>query len=306
MSQVTHDDWTPPGTAEPEKPRPGLALVIIALLVPLLGLVVVIFPNSFNLTDSLATGLIVGGIVVVLSSLLVLFDAIQLSNLNQKGRKETAPALMFLGSLALWVAFFPISFVRRNRITGPNLSLYAVLVTALFVVGPWLFFFLVPVGLPKCDSPDVKQVIQDMIRRSPMLAASVTHIDGHQELSYDAALQKRVGQCILHTARDKEVFKFTVEWQGNDRTHFYVVPIVELPLCTSMEAKALLEKVISTTSLAKELKSIDGHRESSFDAQKEERHCTAVLHTTGGDVTINYLLNWQDKAKNMFQIQMKP
>jgi len=306
MSQDAHDSWTPPATPEPEKPRSGMGLVIVALLVPILGLLVVMFPDTFFLPDTLTTGLIIGGVVVVLSSLLVLFDALQLGNLNKKGKKETAPGYMFVGSLVLWIAFFPFSFLRRSRITSPNLSLYAVLVTILFAAGPWVYLYLVPPGLPKCDSPDVKQVIQEMIRRTPVLAASVTDISGHRQISFDEAAQKRVGQCTLHTAIGREVFKFTVEWKGNDRTHFYVVPLVELPLCTSLEAKTLLEQIIRQSPLGKDLKSIDGHREVSYDAQKEERQCTAVVHTSEGDVTVNFLLNWQDKAKNMFQIQMKP
>ncbi|HQR08271.1 MAG TPA: hypothetical protein PLN21_15695 [Gemmatales bacterium] len=302
----THGQWAPPGTPEPEKPRPGIALAVAALLVPILGFVVLIFPNSFNLADTTANGVIVGVTMVVLSSLLVLFDALPLGNLNKKGRKETPSGYMFLGSLVFWIGFFPVSFVRRSRITGPNLSLYALLVTILFAAGPWIYLYLVPPGLPKCDSPDVKELIQDMIRRSPELAATVTRIDGHQEISFDEAAQKRVGQCTLHTDTDKEVFKFIVEWQGDDRTAFYVTPLVELPLCTSLEAKTLLEEIVRKTALGNELKSIDGHRESSYDPQKQERQCMAVLHTSEGEVTINYLLNWQNKAKNMFRIQMKP
>lgn len=306
MSHDTHDNWSPPGIPPPEKPRPGIGLAVTALLVPLLGAVVATYPGKFNLTDSITTGLTVGVVVVVLSSLLVLIDALQIDNINKKGKKETAPGVMFLGSLVLWIAFFPISFVRRNRITGPNLSLYALVVAVLFVAGPLLYSYLVPPGLPKCDSPDVKEVIQDMVRRSPLLAGSVTRIDGHQELSYDAANQKRVGQCTLHSANDQDTFKFTVEWQGNDRMRFLVTPLIELPSCTSLEAKSLLEQVVRTTALGKSMKSIDGHRELNYNAQKEERQCQAVIHTTEGDITIKYLVNWQNKAKNMFQVQIQP
>ncbi len=296
---------TPPTTDEvpPAEPtsasKPSHLLAIGALIVPLLGACAILW------AETTAQGFAISAVTVVLSSLLVYVDARQLSDYAANGKKQTAPIVMLIASLILWIAFFPWSFVRRSRITGPNLSLVAVLVAAIFAGGPLLYYYLVPPGLPRCDSSEVKQVIQQLVRQSPQ-AASISSIDGHQQLSYDATRQQRIGQCMLHTQLGNEPLKFIVEWQDQEHTRFQVRTIVELPTCTSPEAKQVLEQVIRQSELGQGLQSIEDHQELSYDAQKEERAGTCTLNTAKGKVKIKYLINWQDKNKGMFQVQAMP
>lgn len=191
---MSHDSWTPPTSGDvpanesiPASHKPSHLLAIGALIIPLLGACAVLW------AETMAEGFFISAVTVILSSLFVYLDARQLGNRAANDKKQTDPIVMLIASLVLWIVFFPWSFVRRSRITGPNLSLVAVLVAAIFAGGPWLYLYLVPPGLPSCHSTEVKQVIQQLVRQSPQ-GASVTRIDGHEQLSYDAVKEQRIGQ----------------------------------------------------------------------------------------------------------------
>jgi hypothetical protein len=292
-------DDVPPDEPKPDASKPRHHLAIGALIVPLLGACAILW------AETTAQGFAISAVTVILSSLLVYLDARQLSDCAANGKKQTAPLVMLLASLILWIAFYPWSFVRRSRITGPNLSLVAVLVAAIFAGGPTLYYYLMPPGLPRCDSTEVKQVIQQLVRQSPEVG-NIIKIDGHQQLSYDASKQQRIGQCMLHTRQGKELLKYIVEWRDQENAHFQVRTIIELPTCSSPEAKQLLEQVIRESELGQGLQSIGDHQELSYDAQKEERVGVCTLNTAKGKVKIKYLINWQDKNKGMFQVQVMP
>lgn len=293
---MSHDEAFPPGfETAPTGKQPHQYYVMLALLIPLLATVTDFFVTTFM------QGLIIGGVTVVVTSLLVFMDALQFDTSDPNGKKQTSPAVMLIGGLLLWVAFFPLSFYRRSHFAKPNLTLWAVLVTIIFMVTPFVFAYLVPAGLPTCDSAEVQDLIKQLVKQSPV-GPTVTRIDGYQQLSFDEAKQMRVGQCQLHTPQGVRPLKYQVEWQGQDRTHFYVRTLVELPRCTDKEAKDLLEQVVKGIELGKGLTSIEGHQELSFDAQQEVRRCQCTVVTPQGKVIVAYTISWQNKDQAMFQI----
>ncbi len=295
---MSQNEWSPPALEPVSAPKPPWHFIILALLVPVMGMVGVL------LADSLLQGLVIGFGMVFLSSLFVYLDARQLGNIDAKGKKQTDPLVMMVASWVLWIVFYPWSFVRRARITKPNLSLLAVLVAALFAVGPFLFAYLVPPGLPACDSKEVKQLLQQIVRGLPM-GAMVTSMDGHQQLSFDAQKVKRLGQCELHIADGgTQALKYIVEWQDSDKTRFYVKIVAELPACDSIEVRQLIKQLISQQPVGALVTSIDGHKELSFDQASGRRIGECILHSPAGDKAIKYLIKWQDQAKTHFLVEL--
>lgn len=293
---MSYDEAFPPGfDAAPTAKVPHKYYVLLALLIPLVATVVDFFVTTF------AQAFILGIVTTVVTSILLFMDALQFDTTNPNGKKQTSPIVMLIGGLLLWVAFFPLSFYRRSHFAKPNLTLWAVLVTIIFMATPFVYAYLVPEGLPTCDSTEVQDLIKQLVKQSPA-GASVTRIDGYQQLSFDEAKQVRLGQCLLHTANGNRPLRYAVEWQGQDHSYFYVRTIVELPQCTDKEATDLLEQVIKGLELGKDLASIEGHRELSFDAQKEERRCQCTVVTPQGKVTVPYVINWQNKGQGMFQV----
>jgi len=81
-----------------------------------------------------------------------------------------------------------------------------------------------------------------------------------------------------------------------------VIP-ARLPSCTSAEVAQLLEQVIRSTSIGATTKSIDGHRELSYDRSANVRHGECVAHTDSGDIPVKFIVEWQDREKGLFQVQ---
>jgi len=295
---MSQNEWSPPALEPVSAPKPHWHFIILALLVPVMGMVGVL------LSDSVLQGFVIGFGMVFLSSFFVYLDARQLGNIDAKGKKQTDPLVMMVASWVLWIVFYPWSFVRRARFTGPNLSLLAVLVAALFAVGPFLFAYLVPPGLPTCDSKEVKQLLQQIIRNSP-LGPTVTSVDGHQQLSFDPQKSQRLGQCVLHvTDGGTQTLKYTVEWQDPDKTRFYVKTIAELPACNSSEVRQLIQQLISQQPVGALVTTIDGHKELSFDQVAEQRVGECIAHSPAGDKVIKYRVKWQDQKKTHFLVQL--
>ena len=72
--------------------------------------------------------------------------------------------------------------------------------------------------LPSCTSPEVVQLLEQVIRGTPV-GASAKSIDGHQELTYDRDADVRHGQCVVHTDAGDINVKYLVEWLDRDKGH---------------------------------------------------------------------------------------
>lgn len=286
-------------TFENSPPRPGWTLALVALIIPLIGAV------GLTVVETYAQGVTVGAIVVISSALLIFIDALQLGNEAANGKKQTAPIIMLIGMLLLWVAYYPLSFVRRSRITGPNLSLVSVLIAAIFLLGPIGFFYVVPSSLPTCDNADVKELLLQLVRGTP-LGRAVTKIDGHREISFDAATPRRHCQCIVHTGNTQTPLKYVIEWQGQSRVQYYVKTIAELPACTDNEVRELLEQTIRTLPDIKPIKALEEFKETSFDQAVERRTGQCILKTEDEESLVNFTLQWQTKDQGMFEVLVQP
>jgi hypothetical protein len=76
-----------------------------------------------------------------------------------------------------------------------------------------------------------------------------------------------------------------------------------LPSCTSTEVVQVVEQVIRSTPGGKTATSIDGHRELSYDRGAQVRHGECVAHTDVGDISVKFIVEWQDRDKGLFQVR---
>ncbi len=76
--------------------------------------------------------------------------------------------------------------------------------------------------LPECTSRAVVQLLEKVIRGTPE-GAKVTSIDGHREVSYDRAQDRRTGRCVAHIAGEDIVVEYIVEWRDRDAGQYQVL-----------------------------------------------------------------------------------
>jgi hypothetical protein len=77
-----------------------------------------------------------------------------------------------------------------------------------------------------------------------------------------------------------------------------------LPLCTSGEVAQVLEQVIRSAPVGSIVTSIEGHRELNYDPIASVRLGECVAHTDSGDIPVRFMVEWQDRAKGLFQVRL--
>ena len=80
---------------------------------------------------------------------------------------------------------------------------------------------MLPNELPACDSQDVAKLLEKVIRNGP-LAAKVKSIDGHREIDFDRHVDRRSGQCVLHTDEGDIDVGYEVLWLDKSIGYFGV------------------------------------------------------------------------------------
>lgn len=78
-----------------------------------------------------------------------------------------------------------------------------------------------PSELPSCRSPEVVQLLDSLIRGTP-LGRQVTEISGIRETRYDRVKQLRFGECVAHTPQGDTPFIFVMKWLDQDQGQFQV------------------------------------------------------------------------------------
>lgn len=81
-----------------------------------------------------------------------------------------------------------------------------------------------------------------------------------------------------------------------------------LPECTAPETTALVRSVVEGLEPMKaanaQFGALDGIREATYDPKTQVRQCTAGLTTTLGRNQIEYAIQWQDRGKALFTVQL--
>lgn len=204
-----------PGLRSIQLEQPGVGLVALALILPVLAGVGLMFVSSFEIA------LAISAATVVLSSLLVAIDAHQLGRVDRTGTERESAVLLFFGMCLLWIVVFPLAFFRRRHFGGPNLVVPAILVALFFVGGPFVVSILKGPELPACDSKEVIQLVEQVVRGSPV-GPQVQSITGHRQISYDSAADRRHGQCVIQIGGRPVPAKYLVQWRDRSKGHFEV------------------------------------------------------------------------------------
>lgn len=275
----------------------GFGLAAAALILPVLAGIVLLFLRSFGVA------LAISAATVLVTAILLSIDAYRLDKVEPPKQKRESAGLLFLGMILLWIVFYPYAFFRRKRFGGPNLVIPAVFVALFFFLGPLAQTLLVPPGLPSCTSQEVVQLLDQVIRQTP-LGAQARSIDGHREISYDHVTDRRKGQCVVRTDGSDVVVEFVVTWRDRSKRLFEVRTVANLPSCTSQEVVRLLEKIIRGAQVGAQAKSIDGHREVSYDPEADRRQGECVLHKDGSDIVLKFVVRWINREKGEFAVEV--
>jgi hypothetical protein len=287
---------------------PGESLPVLALLLPLVALCIVLVGNF----ESFGVNFAIGGVMVVLTAILLAIDAAYLGTTDLKGKSQSGPGSLFAGIVLLWIVGYPYAYFRRRSFGKPNLGPLAVLVAVIYLGGPFvkeflLDGFLLGDGPPSCTRPEVVRLVDDTIRKS-VLGPSVKSISGHREISYQAETKTRKGECVVETLTGRQTMSFTVKWLDADKRMFQV-QIGDLltddpPLCTSPEVVALLGNLIRGSPTGFQVTNVGGHEETSYDRVAKIRYGRCSVSTTTGQISVAYKVTWLNRQLGQFQVQI--
>jgi hypothetical protein len=161
-----------------------------------------------------------------------------------------------------------------------------------------------PADLPACTSPEVARVVEQVVRSSN-IGPSVQSIDGHSEIDFDAALNRRRGQCVAHTTNGDKTVVYHVEWIDRQKGQYSVkLAPPELPTCTSPEVAQLVEQVVRATLSQGSVLGIDGHEQVRFDREANRRIGRCIVHTDMREIEIEFTVEWQDRATGRFIVRV--
>jgi hypothetical protein len=204
------DSPTLDSTEPTKKPQPGLGLVGVALILPVLSGVLLCFAPTF----AFAIGISAAN--VISTAALVAIDAKRLGRIDLKGRQRESAGLLFVGMCLMWIVVYPVAFFRRSAFASPNLGFVSLFV-ALFFAAKGLFQVrLSEPELPLCTTRHVKRILEQVIR-STLVGATVKSIDGHREVGYNRGATVRRGECVAHTDSGDIPIRFIVEWQDREK-----------------------------------------------------------------------------------------
>jgi hypothetical protein len=203
------------------KPKGGETLAVLALLIPLISMVV---PAT-----TMATSLWLGIGTVMLTTILLSIDAASMGTIDRHGNRQMTVTGLFFGMILLWIVFYPLAYFRRRHFGRPNLGPLALLVAGIFFLVPFfkdrpLDDFLGGAGHkpPACTHPDVKALVEDLIRKTPIVA-NVKSVSDHKEIRYDEVRNMRVGKCLVRTFQGERItVYYNVSWIGQERRSFQV------------------------------------------------------------------------------------
>ena len=67
----------------------------------------------------------------------------------------------------------------------------------------------------------------------------------------------------------------------------------------------VLEQVIRGEPTGSAVKTIDGHRELSYDRDANVRHGECIAHMDSGDIDVKFIVEWQDRKQGLFHVRLE-
>ncbi len=78
-----------------------------------------------------------------------------------------------------------------------------------------------------------------------------------------------------------------------------------LPACTSRQVTAAVEELVRKEALDP-VQSVRAYRETQFDKEMQKRTGQCVVKTKMEEINVTYHVNWVDRARGKFQIEIEP
>ncbi len=236
----TMASWRTEAGAEPDSFLPDIKikaaapsemLAVAALVLPLVVQCVLFL----GVVESETIGKVLSWGTVFVTALLLAIDAYHLGPIDVQGRERGGTIPLFFGMLLLWLVFYPLAYFRRRHFGRPNIGPLAIVVALIFVASPFAKEMF-PIGRlgeglfhqpakddepPACDSPDVKVLLNDLIRKGP-LKDGVRSIGGHREVKHDRVAKTRRGRCLVQVDQHRVTVTYEVSWIDVKRRAFQV------------------------------------------------------------------------------------
>ena len=291
------EDWDSEWSAEdqPTEPPPNPILAKLALVLPVAAGI-----SEPFLPDMVGLAVVIG--TVLLTAVLLSIDIGRVVRWNPFGEHFVSPTRTLFGVILIWIVGFPLTYFRRFSICGPDMRGTAVGATAAFVFLPWLIALsLMPHQLPECDAKEVAALIQRLaVNEFP--GQYVEGVAGLHEVEADPNLKWRRGSCVVSVGDQRIPVPYVIEWSDQERGIF-TVALMLLPQANAPAVIELVESQLRSQLSEFSITGIDTFREVSFDAGKQERRCSCVVHTDSADIKVPIVVSWHDKSRNQFSVQ---
>lgn len=161
-----------------------------------------------------------------------------------------------------------------------------------------------PLDLPACDSQEVLEGLQAILKNLPN-ASEIESIDELQQVRFERSNLRRLGKATVHGKAGSQPMFYTVEWNDPAQGMFIIKPHPgDVPECASPEVIQSVEAAVRGTEAGKEAKSVDGHREIRFDADKNQREGECVVHLEDKDVPVKFTIRWANEATGQFLVEV--
>jgi hypothetical protein len=285
-------------------PRPSEWIAIVMLMVPIVAGVVMWFAVPLRLTG--AYDALIGSGAIVATAVLGYFSIRQMALRENRTASHyhgslSSPAFMYLAILFFWIILYPVHFVIRWRMGGRNLIIPGIIATAVYfaqIVQP----FLVEAELPPVDDAEALALVKQLIEADPALRPA--NVKNAVEVSFDAAQQRRVGRCTLAAKHGDEPIEYTINWKDRQSGLWQVELRPYLPAVDSKEVIDVLNGLVQAQQGFEAR--IRNPVQTSYDSAKQKRSGVANVNTRNGEARITYTVEWDNRAKGMFRVDIQP
>ena len=176
---------------------------------------------------------------IAISTLWVYWDAVthKIGKTEGGGFTNVPAGGWAAATFGLWIIGFPLYLIKRNELIqkakehpAPEVKNFTLVFLVLMVLGGSIvalnwYSYQVGLGLPACDSVEVKKALKDAINNSvamKLIGTSIDQIDSAGERSYDATKERRVCRANIASAAGNIPIYYSVDWQNKSENMFWV------------------------------------------------------------------------------------